>query len=108
MLEFSNIKVYDLKESVIASRNAMRIEMPSYTEEEFTIALQRAKILAKCGGGQSAGFLRQHRCASKDPFGGLFYYIFSCFMCQLLPFQNFTFFAGIRKTERSHRETLRN
>lgn len=59
MLEFSNIKVYDLKESVIASRNAMRIEMPSYTEEEFTIALQRAKILAKCGGGSGHSNFRK-------------------------------------------------
>lgn len=51
MLEFSNIKVYDLKESVIASRNAMRLEMPEYTDEEFEESLKRAIKLAKCGGG---------------------------------------------------------
>lgn len=51
MLEFHNIRVYDLKESVIASRNAMRLEMPEYTEEEFEESLKRAIKLAKCGGG---------------------------------------------------------
>lgn len=51
MLEFSNVKVYDLKESVIASRNAMRLDMPEYTEDEFQESLKRAVKLAKCGGG---------------------------------------------------------
>lgn len=51
MLEISNVKVYDLKESVIASRNAMRLEMPEYTDEEFEESLKRAIKLAKCGGG---------------------------------------------------------
>lgn len=51
MLEFSNVKVYDLKESVIASRNAMRLKMPEYTDEEFEESLKRAIKLAKCGGG---------------------------------------------------------
>lgn len=45
MLEISNIKVYDLKESVIACRNAMRTEMPEYTDEEFEKSLVRAKKL---------------------------------------------------------------
>ena len=45
MLEISNIKVYDLKESVIACRNAMRLEMPEYTDEEFEKSLVRAKKL---------------------------------------------------------------
>lgn len=51
MLEFHNIRVYDLKESVIASRNAIRLEMPEYTEEEFQESLKRAIKLSKCGGG---------------------------------------------------------
>ena len=51
MLEFSNVRVYDLKESVIASRNAMRLEMPEYTEEEFEESLKRAIKLAKAVGG---------------------------------------------------------
>ena len=51
MLEFSNVKVYELKESVIARRNAMRLEMPEYTDEEFEESLKRAIKLAKCGGG---------------------------------------------------------
>ena len=51
MLEFHNICVYDLKESVIASRNAMRLEMPEYTDAEFEESLKRAIKLAKCGGG---------------------------------------------------------
>ncbi len=51
MLSISNWRVYDLKESVIASRNAMRLTPPEYTDEEFQQALPRAIKLAKCGGG---------------------------------------------------------
>ena len=35
MVHIENVKVYDLKESVIACRNAMRITPPEYTDEEF-------------------------------------------------------------------------
>lgn len=35
MVTISNVKVYDLKESIIACRNAMRTTIPEYTEEEF-------------------------------------------------------------------------
>ena len=42
MVEISNITVSELKESVIACRNAMRTEMPEYTEEEFDKSLPRA------------------------------------------------------------------
>ena len=45
MLEIKNVKVYDLKESVIAARNAMRTEMPEYTDEEFEKSLARAAKL---------------------------------------------------------------
>ena len=46
MLEFSNVKVYDLRESIISCRNAMRIEAPDYnSEEEFNKGLDRAKKL---------------------------------------------------------------
>lgn len=47
MLEISNVKVYDLEESVIACRNAMRTEMPEYTPEEFEKSLVRAKKLCR-------------------------------------------------------------
>lgn len=47
MLEVHNVKVYDLKESIIACRNAMRLEMPEYTEEEFEKGLERAKKLVQ-------------------------------------------------------------
>lgn len=47
MLEISNVKVYDLKESVIASRNAMRLESVEYTDEEFDKSLVRAKKLVQ-------------------------------------------------------------
>lgn len=59
MLEISNVKVYDLKESVIACRNAMRTEMPEYTIEEFKKSLERAKTLAKCGGGSGHSNFRK-------------------------------------------------
>lgn len=42
MVEIRNTKVYDLEESVIASRNAMRTEMPEYSKEEFENSLKRA------------------------------------------------------------------
>ena len=53
MVEITNVKVYDLMESVIASRNAMRLTPPEYTEEEFEKSLKRAKTLAgaKSGSG---------------------------------------------------------
>lgn len=56
MLEISNIKIYDLEESVIASRNAMRLTPPKYTKEEFEQSLERAKKLAQtpnCSGHQT-------------------------------------------------------
>lgn len=42
MLEITNWRVYDLEESVIACRNAMRLEMPDYNQEEFDGSLPRA------------------------------------------------------------------
>ena len=47
MLEIKNTRVYDLKESIIACRNAMRLEMPEYTDEEFEKGLERAKKLVQ-------------------------------------------------------------
>ena len=47
MLEIKNIAVYDLKECVIACRNAMRTSMPEYTDEEFEKSLPRAIKLCK-------------------------------------------------------------
>lgn len=51
MLTIQNVKVYDLEESVIACRNAMRLTPPVYTEEEFKQSLERAIQLARCGSG---------------------------------------------------------
>lgn len=51
MTEISNVKVYDLEESVIASRNAMRLTQPEYTKEEFEKSLDRAVKLAKAKSG---------------------------------------------------------
>lgn len=59
MVEISNVIVSDLKESVIASRNAMRTEMPEYTDEEFNNSLPRAISLAKCGGGSGHSNFRK-------------------------------------------------
>lgn len=43
MLEFKNVKVADLRESVISCRNAMRLEMPDYdSDEEWEKGLDRA------------------------------------------------------------------
>lgn len=59
MLEIKNWMVYDLKESVIACRNAMRLEEPQYTGEEFEKSLPRAMKLAKCGGGSGHSNFRK-------------------------------------------------
>ena len=45
MLEVTNVRVYDLKESVIASGNAMRLEPVEYTDKEFEKGLVRMKRL---------------------------------------------------------------
>lgn len=59
MVHIENWKVYDLMESVIASRNAMRLTPPEYTEEEFKESLPRAMQLAKCGGGSGHSNFRK-------------------------------------------------
>jgi hypothetical protein len=46
MVEISNVKVYDLQESVCACRNAMRVEPSDYSAEDFEKSLERAKKLA--------------------------------------------------------------
>lgn len=51
MLRVTNVKVYDLKESVIASRNAFRIVPPEYTDAEFEESLARATSLAQTPSG---------------------------------------------------------
>lgn len=51
MLEISNVKVYDLRESVIASRNPFRTEQVEYTDEEFEKSLPRAIQLANTPNG---------------------------------------------------------
>ncbi len=50
-MEISNVRVYDLKESVIACRNAMRLEVPEYTDEEFEASLKRAIKLCEASNG---------------------------------------------------------
>lgn len=51
MLEIKNWAVYDLEESVIACRNAMRLDIPEYTKEEFEASLPRAIQLANTPNG---------------------------------------------------------
>ena len=59
MVHIENVKVYDLKESVIACRNAMRLTPPEYTKKEFNDSLPRAIQLAKCGGGSGHSNFRK-------------------------------------------------
>ena len=59
MLRIINYKVYDLKESVIACRNAMRLTPPKYTDVSFAESLPRAMQLAKCGGGSGHSNFRK-------------------------------------------------
>lgn len=51
-MKITNVKVYDLEESVIACRNAMRLSLPEYTEEEFEKSLERAKKLCIASTGK--------------------------------------------------------
>ena len=51
MLKIENVKVYDLRESIIACRNAMRLAPPEYTEEEFGKSMERAVKLANTPNG---------------------------------------------------------
>ena len=51
MLQITNWKVYDLKESVIACRNAMRITPAQITDEEFNASMPRAIMLANSPSG---------------------------------------------------------
>lgn len=66
MLEFTNVQVYNLKESVIACRYAMKTEMPEMTEEEFQAALPRARALVKAGGGSGHTSFRKGILVSFD------------------------------------------
>lgn len=49
MVTISNVKVYDLVESVCACRNAMRTVPSDYSAEDFNRSLVRAKNLASLG-----------------------------------------------------------
>lgn len=51
-MKITNVKVYDLEESVIACRNAMRLTPPSYSQGEFKESLVRAKKLCKASTGK--------------------------------------------------------
>ena len=59
MVHIDNWVVYDLKESVIAARNAMRLTPPEYTDEEFEASLSRAAKLARLGGGSGHSNFRK-------------------------------------------------
>lgn len=51
MLRVENVRVYDLEESVIACRNAMRLKPPKYYMSEFQESLDRAIKLANTPNG---------------------------------------------------------
>lgn len=51
-MKVTNVQVYDLKESVIACRNAMRLVPPEYTDEEFEKSFERAKKLCQASTGE--------------------------------------------------------
>lgn len=51
MVKITNVRVYDLKESVIACRNPFRTEQVEYSDEEFEKSLPRAIQLANTPNG---------------------------------------------------------
>lgn len=59
MVKITNVKVYDLRESVIACRNAFRTEQVEYTDDEFEQSLPRAIQLANTPSGSGhSNFLK--------------------------------------------------
>lgn len=61
MVEIMNYKVYDLVESVVSCRNAMRVDFSvgGYSEASFKAALPRAVKLARLGGGSGHSNFRK-------------------------------------------------
>lgn len=53
MVEVTDVRVYELEESVIACRNAMRTTAAEYTKEEFEASLPRAIKLANTPAGSA-------------------------------------------------------
>lgn len=49
MLTITNVKVYDLRECVIASGNAMRTEPCEYSDDEFIKGIKRCQKLVQTG-----------------------------------------------------------
>lgn len=92
MLRVENVRVYDLKESVIACRNSMRLELPEYTDEEFEKSLERAKKLAPLGGGHS-NFLSGIRVA--------FDLVYPNYISPEL--QRYTFFKIVNSSSKMHK-----
>ena len=92
MLRVENVKVYDLKESVIACRNSMRLELPEYTEEEFEKSLERACKLAPMGGGHN-NFLAGIRVA--------FDLVYPNYISPEM--QRYTFFKIVNSSSKMHR-----
>lgn len=58
-MKILNVQVYDLYESVIACRNAMRTTLPVYTETEFRESLKRAKKLCQTPAGSGHANFRK-------------------------------------------------
>lgn len=99
MLEITNCKIYDLKESVISCRNAMRMELPEYTEEEFEKSLERAKKLVKAN---MSGNVRCHASFRKG-IRVSFDLKYSQYITKQL--QRYHFFDYVSSTSMMHRIT---
>lgn len=92
MLRVENVRVYDLKESVIACRNSMRLELPQYNEVEFRESLERAVKLAPLGGGHN-NFLAGIRVA--------FDLVYPTYISPEM--QRYTFFKIVNSSSKMHR-----
>lgn len=51
MVEIRNTQIYNLKEAVVASGNAMRTELTPVNDDTFEVSLERCKKLGSNGGG---------------------------------------------------------
>lgn len=96
MTNVLNVKVYDLKESVIASGNAMRLEPVLYTDEEFEKGIERCAKLAKMGGGSGHTNFRKGIRVSFD-------LVYTQYITKQL--QRYSFFDYVSSSSLMHRIT---
>lgn len=102
MLTIKNVKVYDLRESVIASGNAMRVSLPEYSDAEFERGLVRMRKLVNAS---KAGEVKCHDnalCGIRVSFDVVYPQYWS------MEFQRYHFADIVTSSSKMHRIMLMN